>query len=433
MHQCAGRRVESVRVIDAGELLPSGLDGVLEPQLPEDPLEPLRVGSVHQQIQIVLAVGGARDRLVALPMAIPHTFRVEGTTQSRRSTRERHPPASRAPLPRRRPIPRTFSASRHRIRGRPDRRRKRRDPGICAGGCPCQCSMCAPIGHTCSTAVGIRQNAMRAAFNWHRHDDVAALRRSHDGALATLALPWESGPEAGVDAARRHLRRARGHDGIARIGVGMTKAFQEPPSASAEGSLDLREFLQKVTRRKWLILGVVVLVASLAGAYSYSRPKVFSATATVLARPILVQSTDTDPLDNLSMPTEAQLVGSNGVARIARTLMGSTESTADLLKRVSVVDSGEHPDPPDLVQGLGRGDRAARRAGVRAGLPRVQGDPSADRDRARTRRRSRVRSTRSTRASWLWTARSRPPRRNHPSGRRRNPSASRWKRPGWGC
>ena len=41
----------------------------------------------------------------------------------------------------------------------------------------------------------------------------------------------------------------------------MTKAFQEPPSASAEGSLDLREFLQKVTRRKWLILGVVVLVA----------------------------------------------------------------------------------------------------------------------------------------------------------------------------
>jgi capsular exopolysaccharide synthesis family protein len=116
----------------------------------------------------------------------------------------------------------------------------------------------------------------------------------------------------------------------------MTKAFQEPPSASAEGSLDLREFLQKVTRRKWLILGVVVLVASLAAAYSYSRPKVFSATATVLARPILVQSTDTDPLDNLSMPTEAQLVGSNGVARLARTHMGSTESIADLLKRVSV-------------------------------------------------------------------------------------------------
>jgi capsular exopolysaccharide synthesis family protein len=116
----------------------------------------------------------------------------------------------------------------------------------------------------------------------------------------------------------------------------MTKAFQEPPSASAEGSLDLREFLQKVTRRKWLILGVVVLVASLAGTYSYTRPKVFSATATVLARPILVQSTDTDPLDNLSMPTEVQLVGSNGVAKIARTLMGSTESIADLLKRVSV-------------------------------------------------------------------------------------------------
>jgi capsular exopolysaccharide synthesis family protein len=116
----------------------------------------------------------------------------------------------------------------------------------------------------------------------------------------------------------------------------MTRAFQEPPSAPSDGSLDLREFLQKMTRRKWLILGVVVLVASLAASYSYSRPKVFAATATVLARPILVQSTDTDPLDNLSMPTEAQLVGSNGVARIARTIMGSTESIPDLLKRVSV-------------------------------------------------------------------------------------------------
>jgi len=80
----------------------------------------------------------------------------------------------------------------------------------------------------------------------------------------------------------------------------------------------------------------VVLVASLAATYSYSRPKVFSATATVLARPILVQSTDTDPLDNLSMPTEARLVGSNGVATIARTLIGSTEAIPDLLKRVSV-------------------------------------------------------------------------------------------------
>ncbi|MBA3738831.1 MAG: polysaccharide biosynthesis tyrosine autokinase [Actinobacteria bacterium] len=116
----------------------------------------------------------------------------------------------------------------------------------------------------------------------------------------------------------------------------MNRAFQEPPSASADGSLDLREFLRKVARLRWLILGVVVLVASLAATYSYSRPKVFSATATVLARPILVQSTDTDPLDNLSMPTEARLVGSNGVATIARTLIGSTEAISDLLKRVSV-------------------------------------------------------------------------------------------------
>ena len=116
----------------------------------------------------------------------------------------------------------------------------------------------------------------------------------------------------------------------------MTKAFQEPPSASAEGSLDLREFLQKVTRRKWLILGVVVLVASLAGGYSYSRPKVFLATAEVLAQPTLIHLTDDDPLDNLSMATEAHLVRSTQVAHLARTDMASTEAISDLLKRVSV-------------------------------------------------------------------------------------------------
>jgi capsular exopolysaccharide synthesis family protein len=117
----------------------------------------------------------------------------------------------------------------------------------------------------------------------------------------------------------------------------MSRAFQEPRSATpAEGSLDLREFLQKVARRKWLVLGVMVIVVALAAGYSYSRPKVFSATATVFAQPILVRPDDPDPLDNLSMPTEAELVRSTEVARIARTNIGAPADISNMLKHVSV-------------------------------------------------------------------------------------------------
>ena len=123
---------------------------------------------------------------------------------------------------------------------------------------------------------------------------------------------------------------------IEQDGKRMSRTFQELPPDSTEGSVDLREFLQKVTRRKWHVLAVVVVVTLLAAAYSYSRPEVFSSTSGVLARPILTQALDTDPLDNLSMPTEAQLVRSTQVARLARSLSESTEDIPSLLKRVGV-------------------------------------------------------------------------------------------------
>src|SRR5919106_1508792 len=116
----------------------------------------------------------------------------------------------------------------------------------------------------------------------------------------------------------------------------MSRQLQEPRSASTDGSVDLREFLQKVAHRKWLVLAVVVLVTGLAAGYSYSRPEVYSTTAQVLVRPILIQPGDTDPLDNISMDTEAQLVESTQVAKIAREIMGSSAGIHDLTKRLSV-------------------------------------------------------------------------------------------------
>ncbi len=137
-----------------------------------------------------------------------------------------------------------------------------------------------------------------------------------------------------------------GQDGNGQDGNGMNRSFQEPQSPSAEGTIDLREVLQKVTRRKWLVLAVVVIVASLAAAYSYSRQKVFFATAEVLAQPLLIQPSDADPLDNLSMPTEAQLVQSTQVARLARTFMDSSENIPNLVKHVSVAT----PDSTQILQ-----------------------------------------------------------------------------------
>jgi capsular exopolysaccharide synthesis family protein len=126
----------------------------------------------------------------------------------------------------------------------------------------------------------------------------------------------------------------------------MSRSLQEPQAPAADGTLDLREFLQKVARRKWLVLAVVLVVAALAAVYSYSRPKVFSATAVVLTQPTLIHLMDADPLDNLSMATEAQLVRSTQVAELARSDMASTDAVSDLLKKVSV----STPDNTQILQ-----------------------------------------------------------------------------------
>ena len=140
----------------------------------------------------------------------------------------------------------------------------------------------------------------------------------------------------------------------------MSRMFQESAAvapASGDGTLDLREFMGTVLRRKWLVLGVAIVVVALAAAYSYSRPKVFSSTATVLARPIRVSPTDDDPLDNLSMPTEAELVRSTPVAEIARELVGRPQDLQDMLRRVTVTT----PENTQILQ-ISYTDSTPRRA-----------------------------------------------------------------------
>ena len=110
-----------------------------------------------------------------------------------------------------------------------------------------------------------------------------------------------------------------------------------PPAEPPEGSLDLREVYQRVARRKWLVLAIVVIAMLLAAAYSYTRPSLYSATASVLVGPILLLPDDTDPSDNLSMATEAQLVRSTQVIQKAARQLGTADG-ATLLPRLTVTN-----------------------------------------------------------------------------------------------
>ena len=115
----------------------------------------------------------------------------------------------------------------------------------------------------------------------------------------------------------------------------MIAAPTELHATPSEPTVDIREFMSKVGRHKWLILAVAAFVTVLAALYSYSRPSVYQATAEVLVRPTLVQPlASSNPLDQLVIPTEEQLVRSAEVANIARQTTGG--SLQDLLDAISV-------------------------------------------------------------------------------------------------
>jgi polysaccharide biosynthesis transport protein len=116
----------------------------------------------------------------------------------------------------------------------------------------------------------------------------------------------------------------------------MTTAPRELHPIPSEGTVDVREFMSKVGRHKWLILVVAASVTLLVAIYSYSRPSVYESTAQFLVRPILVQPLQANPFDTVSMPTEMQLVTSAQVADIARESIGGT--LQDALDGVSVTN-----------------------------------------------------------------------------------------------
>lgn len=115
----------------------------------------------------------------------------------------------------------------------------------------------------------------------------------------------------------------------------MKRGFQDLETGSSDPSLDIREVLRRVARRKWLVLAIVILVAALAAFYSYTRPSVYSASSRVVVDPaFFAKPGDDDPTDNVSMATQVQLVEETEVARLVRREIGGTVD--GLLNAVSV-------------------------------------------------------------------------------------------------
>lgn len=130
--------------------------------------------------------------------------------------------------------------------------------------------------------------------------------------------------------------------------------------ASPEGTIELREFLGMIARRKWLILAVTALATAAAILYSYNRTPVYVSRAEVLVKPTLSNPLEPISPDRISLQTEIRVATSVPVASLARDLLESSDGAQTLLEDVSVsapeetqvlVISYSHEDPSKAQRG----------------------------------------------------------------------------------
>jgi hypothetical protein len=187
MHEMSGAMVDAVRVIDARQLLPTWQLSVPEPKISEDPFESTGIRAKDEQIQIVLPACRSIEGFVALPMAVPDPCLLQGATEGRD---ELERPTRTMELAQRRAVP-GYSRS---IDARNVTRMHRAIPGwtdIGRVGTKLTEGQRRTTWHPVSFPLtcmlqdsASRHEATRARRQEHRHDDVATLRRSHDGAAS---------------------------------------------------------------------------------------------------------------------------------------------------------------------------------------------------------------------------------------------------------
>lgn len=140
----------------------------------------------------------------------------------------------------------------------------------------------------------------------------------------------------------------------------MATSNRGPDDLQDEGTFDLRDVLATVRRRKWIVAAVTLSITGLAAFYSFTRVPVYTSQARVLVRPTLTSLFQGNPLQQLSLQTEMQLVTSASVANVAKQQTDSPLDAQALLRHVSVTApentqildiSYSDPDPATAKKG----------------------------------------------------------------------------------
>jgi len=108
---------------------------------------------------------------------------------------------------------------------------------------------------------------------------------------------------------------------------------------------DLREGLGVVWLRKWSILAITLLLVGVALLLSRRQPPIYESSGKVLVTPPQGVGTSTAPPPEPNLATEAELVNSAAVARIAATRLGYEGAPRTLLDNLSV----DQPTDTDII------------------------------------------------------------------------------------
>ena len=112
-------------------------------------------------------------------------------------------------------------------------------------------------------------------------------------------------------------------------------------SPQVEESVDLRDYVGVLARRKWLILITTMICTGLAAAYSFQSTPVYTGFTEILVAPASTTASDYRPDQLVSLDTEARIVTSAPVATLAQEQLQLPTTIPELLKRVTVVTTPE--------------------------------------------------------------------------------------------
>ncbi len=106
------------------------------------------------------------------------------------------------------------------------------------------------------------------------------------------------------------------------------------PAVDAE----LKDYVDVIRRRRWLLLAIVVVAGALAYGYAARQPAVYAASAEVLVRPVNVDPSRTSirPDQLINMPTEQRVMASQVVAQRVADRVDSPYTVRQLLRRTTV-------------------------------------------------------------------------------------------------